>query len=326
VRIDVAIVGGGPAGLSAALLLGRCCRSVVVIDAGEHRNRKAAEIRGLLSRDGVSPTDVLRQAQEDLLRYRTVRLESGIVTDVTGTRGAFTVRTKDGHMFEARRVLLATGVIDVLPGIAGLPELFGRSVHHCPHCDGFEYAGKAIGVYGQAKPGIEAALAMLAWSNDVVLFTDGRPLTPEERAGLEDVGVAIREERVERLDGHDGRLERVVLDGGASVPRVALFLVAGQREQSDLAKQLGCGLNADGIIETDAHEVTRVPGIYAAGDASIGEQLVVVAAAEGAVAATKIHASLWEEDLRERAATRGSPTRRSRSGTGSGPGQGAASR
>lgn len=325
-RVDVVIVGGGPAGLSAALLLGRCCRDVVVIDAGEHRNRKAAAIHGLLSRDGIAPTDVLRQAQEDLLRYPTVRLESGIVTEVTGTRGSFTVRTKDGRRLEGRRVLLATGVIDVLPGIDGLPELFGRSVHHCPHCDGFEYAGKAIGVYGQAKPGIEAALAMLAWSDDVVLFTDGRPLAPDERAGLEDVGVAIREERVERLEGHDGRLERIVLDGGPAVARDALFLVAGQRQQSDLTKQLGCELNADGIIETDAHEVTRVPGVYAAGDASKGEQLVVVAAAEGAIAATKIHASLWEEDLRERAARRGSRPSRSRSGTGSGPDQGAASR
>jgi thioredoxin reductase len=303
-RVDVAIVGGGPAGLSAALLLGRCRRRVVVIDAGEQRNRKAHAIHGYLTRDGASPTDILRAAETELLRYPTVRLESGIVTEVTGARGAFGVHTADGPAIAARRVLLATGVIDVVPGIAGLPEFFGRSVHHCPHCDGYEYADQAIGVYGQAGPGVEAALAMLAWSNDVVLFTDGRPLAPEDRRRCEELGVTVREERVVTLEGHDGRLERVALAGGSMVARVALFLVAGQREQSDLAKRLGCEINAAGVIVADEHEVTRVPGVYVAGDASIGEQLVVVAAAQGAIAATKIHASLWEEDLRARAARR----------------------
>jgi thioredoxin reductase len=201
-------------------------------------------------------------------------------------------------------VLLATGVIDVLPVIDGLPELFGRSVHHCPHCDGYEYAGKPIGVYGQAGFGVEAALAMLAWSDDVVLFTDTRPLGSADRRRCEELGIVVREERVVRLDGHDGQLERVVLDGGSAVARVALFLVAGQREQSDLAKMLGCEIDAFGVVVADEHEVTRVPGVYVAGDASIGEQLVVVAAAQGAIAATKIHASLWEEDLRQRTAPR----------------------
>jgi thioredoxin reductase len=303
-RVDVAIVGGGPAGLSAALLLGRCRRRVVVIDAGEQRNRKAHAIHGYLTRDGASPTDILRAAETELLRYPTVRLRSGIVTDVTGPRGAFAVHTADGPAVAARRVLLATGVIDVVPGIAGLPEFFGRSVHHCPHCDGYEYADQAIGVYGQAGPGVEAALAMLAWSDDVVLFTDGRPLAPEDRRRCEELGVTVREERVVRLEGHDGRLERIALAGGSMVARVALFLVAGQREQSDLAKKLGCEINAAGVVVADEHEVTRVPGVYVAGDASIGEQLVVVAAAQGAIAATKIHASLWEEDLRARAARR----------------------
>jgi thioredoxin reductase len=303
-RVDVAIVGGGPAGLSAALLLGRCRRRVVVIDAGEQRNRKAHAIHGYLTRDGASPTDILRAAETELLRYPTVRLESGIVTEVTGARGAFAVHTADGPTIAARRVLLATGVIDVVPGIAGLPEFFGRSVHHCPHCDGYEYADQAIGVYGQAGPGVEAALAMLAWSDDVVLFTDGRPLAPEDRRRCEELGVTVREERVVRLEGHDGRLERIALAGGSMVARVALFLVAGQREQSDLAKKLGCEINAAGVVVADEHEVTRVPGVYVAGDASIGEQLVVVAAAQGAIAATKIQASLWEEDLRARAARR----------------------
>jgi thioredoxin reductase len=302
--VDVAIVGGGPAGLSAALILGRCRRQVVVIDAGEQRNRKADAIHGYLTRDGASPTDILRAAETELLRYPTVRLRSGIVSEITGARGAFSLRTTDGGAIAARRVLLATGVIDVVPGIEGLPDLFGRSVHHCPHCDGYEYAGKPIGVYGQAGPGVEAALAMLAWSDDVVLFTDGRPLRPDDRRHCEELGVAVRDERVVRLEGHGGRLERVALADGSTVSRVALFLVAGQREQSDLAKKLGCEINAAGVVVADEHEVTRVPGVYVAGDAAIGEQLIVVAAAEGAIAATKIHASLWEEDLRARSARR----------------------
>jgi thioredoxin reductase len=301
VQVDVAIVGGGPAGLSAALMLGRCLRRVVVIDAGEHRNRKAHAIHGYLTRDGTSPTDLLRAAETELMRYPTVTLRSGTVTGVDGTRGAFALRTGDGDVIVARRVLLATGVIDVVPVIEGLPELFGRSVHHCPHCDGFEYAGRPIGVYGQAGFGVEAALAMLAWTDDVVLFTDARPLVSEDRRRCEALGVSVRDERVVRLDGHEGQLERVVLAGGAAVARAALFLVAGQREQSDLATLLGCAVNAEGIIVADEHSVTSVPGVYVAGDASIGEQLVVVAAAQGAIAATKIHAALWEEDLRQRA-------------------------
>jgi len=180
-EVDVAVIGGGPAGLSAALMLGRCLRAVVVLDAGEHRTRRAHAIHGFPTRDGASSTDLLRAAQTELMRYPTVTLQSGIVTGVDGARGAFAVRTADGMALTARRVLLATGVIDVIPVIEGLPELFGRTVHHCPHCDGFEYAGRPIGVYGQTGFGVEAALAMLAWSDDVVLFTDARPLAPEDR-------------------------------------------------------------------------------------------------------------------------------------------------
>jgi len=152
-----------------------------------------------------------------------------------------------------------------------------------------------------AGPGIEAALAMLPWSEDVVLITDARPLAPADRLRCEQLGVTVRDVR---LEGREGNLERVVFAQGPALPHVALFLVAGQREQCDLAKKLGCEINADGVVVTDGHEVTRVPGIYAVGDASTGEQLVVVAAAQGAIAATKIHASLWEEDLRARAASR----------------------
>lgn len=322
-RVDVAIVGGGPAGLSAALMLARCRRRVVVIDAGAQRNRQARALHGYLTRDGSAPLDLLRLARAELGQYPTAELRSGTATEVIGSNGGFEVRISGGTAVRARRVLLATGVTDVIPTIEGLPALFGRSVHHCPHCDGFEYADRPIGVYGREHPGVDAAIAMLAWSDDVVLLTDGRPLATEDRSECNDLGVTVRDETIVRLEGRDGRLERVVFAQGEPLPRAALFLTVGQHERCSLAATLGCEFNADGVVVTDEHSMTSVPGIYVAGDASVGEQFIVVAAAEGAAAATKIHASLWEEDLLVR---RAKLSRRSIQGSGSARGQGAASR
>jgi thioredoxin reductase len=295
--IDVAIVGGGPAGLSAALMLGRCRRTAVLIDAGEQRNRAAREIHGFLTRDGVTPAELLRLARADVARYPTIELREGRVRSVEGTRGAFRVCLADGTWIDARRVLLATGVSDVVPEIAGLRDLYGKSVHHCPHCDAFEYSGKPVAVYGGGPMGTEAALAMLAWTEDVVLVTDGMALGGAERAKCEQHGIGIRDEHVVRLVGTDGRLERIELAAGEPLERVALFLATGQREKSPIAAQLGCEFTPEGTVVVDRHEVTRVPGVYVAGDAANGEQLVIVAAAEGVVAATKINASLAAEDL-----------------------------
>lgn len=296
--IDVAIVGGGPAGLSAALMLGRCRRRVVVVDAGEQRNRLAREIHGFLSRDGVTPAEFMRLARTDVAGYPTVELRSGFVRRVEGSRGAFRVCLADGTEIASRRVLLATGVTDVVPEIAGLRELFGRSVHHCPHCDAFEYVGKPVAVYGSGTAGIDAALAMRTWSDDVVLVTDGQDLTEAELARCERHRIAVRTEPVVRLVGRDGHLEAIELAGGEPVEAAAMFLATGQREKSPIAAQLGCEFTPEGTVVVDRHEVTRVPGVYVAGDAANGEQLVIVAAAEGVVAATKIHASLSAEELR----------------------------
>jgi len=295
--IDVAIIGGGPAGLSAALMLGRCRRTAVLIDAGEQRNRAAREIHGFLTRDGVTPAELLRLAREDVAKYPTVEVREGRVRAVEGTRGAFRVCLADGGRIDARRVLLATGVSDIVPEIAGLRDLYGASVHHCPHCDAFEYSDKPVAVYGSGAMGTEAAVAMLVWTKDVVLVTDGMPLAEAERSTCERHGIPIRDEHVVRLVGTGGRLERIELAAGEPLERAALFLATGQREKSAIAAQLGCEFTPEGTVVVDRHEVTRVPGVYVAGDAANGEQLVIVAAAEGVVAATKINASLAAEDL-----------------------------
>lgn len=301
---DAAIVGAGPAGLSAALLLGRCRRRVVVIDNGAPRNRAAQASHGFLTRDGASPSKLLRLGRAELAAYSTVELHAGTAIAVEGSRGAFVVRCTDGSAFTARRLLLATGVVDQLPQITGLAALYGHTVHHCPFCDAFEHADRPLAQYGHGRAGVDAALVLRAWSDDVVLLTDGRPLGRWERARCDRHGVAIREEPVRRLVGRDGKLARIIFVSGPALPRAALFFATSQEQRSDLAQALGCEFTAEGAVATREHETTNVPGLYVAGDASHREQKVVVAAAEGTQAAIKIHESLWSEDLRRSPARR----------------------
>jgi len=299
--LDAVIVGAGPAGLSAALVLGRCRRRVVVIDNGAPRNGPAVASHGFLTRDGVAPSKLLRLGRAELAAYPTVELYPGTAIAVEGSRGAFVVRCTDGTVFAARRILLATGVADQLPKIPGLRALYGRTVHHCPICDAFEHAGRPLAQYGRGRAGVDAALILRAWSDDIVLLTDGTVLGRRERARCDRHGIAIREEPVERLVGRDGRLARITFASGPALRRAALFFATAQDQRSDLPRKLGCTFTPEGAVATSEHEVTSVPGVYVAGDASHREQKVVVAAAEGTQAAIKIHESLWSDDLRQRA-------------------------
>jgi thioredoxin reductase len=295
---DVVIVGAGPAGLSAALMLGRCRRRVVVIDDGLPRNRAARTTHGFLTRDGTAPTELLELGRAELAKYKTVHIRSGTVTAADGRRGTFVVRCDDGRTFLGRRLVLATGVVDQLPAIPGLDALYGRSVHHCPFCDAYEYADRPLAVYGRGRGGVEAALVLRAWSEDVVLITDGKLLGRDARTRCGRHGIAIREDPVRRLIGRGGRLERIEFRGGPTLKRAALFFATSQQQRSDLARNLGCEFTAAGAVMTKDHETTNVPGVYVVGDASHREQKVIVAAAEGMLAAMKIHESLWLEELR----------------------------
>ena len=294
---DVVIVGAGPAGLSAALMLGRCRRRVVVIDDGLPRNRAARTMHGFLTRDGTPPAELLELGRAELARYKTVHIRSGTVTVADGRRGAFVVRCDDGQTLQGRRLVLATGVVDRLPAIPGLEALYGRSVHHCPFCDAYEYADRPLALYGRGRGGVEAALVLMAWTKDVVLITDGKILGSDARRRCGRHGIAVREDPVRRLIGRGGRLERIEFKVGPPLKRAALFFATSQRQRSDLARDLGCEFTAAGAVMTKDHETTNVPGVYVVGDASRREQKVVVAAAEGTLAAVRIHESLWLEDL-----------------------------
>jgi thioredoxin reductase len=293
---DVIIAGGGPAGLSAAEVLGRCRRHVLLCDTGRPRNAASHALHGYLTRDGVPPSEFLAMARAELARYGVECLE----TEIRNARcvdSGFEVTLAGGRTLGCRKLLIATGVVDRLPKLAGIEEFYGRSVFHCPYCDGWEMREQALAVYGRGASGYGLALSLKTWSSDVVLCSDGGArLGDAERRALAAYGVPIRQERIDRLEGTGGVLEKIVFRNGTELRRKAVFFSIGQDQHSQLAQTLGCEFTSKGTVRTNRREGTNVPGLYVAGDASRDVQFVIVAAAEGAKAAVSINKALQKED------------------------------
>jgi thioredoxin reductase len=270
-----------------------------VCDPGRPRNAASRALHGYLTRDGIPPASFLTLAREELRRYDTVAFREVEVTSAACVSGTgFDVMLGSGERLRSRKLLLATGVVDNLPAIDGFRELYGSSVFHCPYCDGWEIRDTPVAIYGRGQRGLGLSLELTAWSRDLVLCTDGpAELDESDRGRLARNGIVVREERVQRLEGTDGVLQSVVFEGGARLPRRALFFTTGQYQRSDLSVQLGCEFNEKGTVRTGKYETTHLPGLYVAGDASRAVQWVVVAAAEGAEAAFAINGALTEEDL-----------------------------
>ena len=293
---DAMIAGGGAAGLSAALVLGRARRKTLVIDAGEPRNAPSPEAHSFFTRDGTPPGELLRIGREQAAAYG-VEIREGRVASVGGQIGAFEVETEDGGRVSARRVLLATGVADVLPEIPGVRERWGRSVLHCPYCHGWEVRDQPLAVLVTAETAIELASLLLGWSRDVVVLTNGpAEIGAEDRARMARHGIVVRAEPIARLEGEGDRLERIVFATGDSLPRAALFVRPEQRA-TPLVERLGCETKENGALVLDVFGETSVPGVYAAGDLTRRMQQVSAAAAEGGMAAAGINRALLTEEF-----------------------------
>ncbi|MFD0537242.1 NAD(P)/FAD-dependent oxidoreductase [Actinomadura luteofluorescens] len=288
---DVAVVGAGAAGLNAALVLARARRRVAVVDAGEPRNAPAAHMQGFLSRDGMPPAALLDVGRAEVAGYGAALIGARVEHVDPG----FTVRLVGGAVLSARRLVVATGLRDELPGIPGVAERWGRDVLHCPYCHGYEVRDQPLGVLGTSPGAVHQALLLRQWSEDVVLFAHTLELDEEERERLTARGVRLVEGEVKRVVADD-RVRGVELAGGRTVPRRAVFLFPRMVPRDALLTGLGCAVE-DGRVVTDRTGRTTVPGVWAVGNVTDPRAQVVTAAGMGSAAAIALNADLLDEDV-----------------------------
>jgi thioredoxin reductase len=306
---DVAIIGGGAAGLSAALVLSRARRAVVVIDAGSPRNAPATHMHGFLSRDGMPPGELLAAGRREVTSYGGDIL-NGTATNIAPDRqtGLWTTLA-DGERIRSRHVLVTTGLRDEVPDIAGLRERWARDVLHCPYCHGREVADQQLGVLGGTPNAVRYAQIVRQWSDDLTYFTPTGVLTSTERSELAARSISVVEGAIEQIVIHDDRLAGVQLLDGCVVGLDALFVPPRFVATNQLLLDVGCDVDVDGWVSVDATGRTSVSGVWAAGNVVDPRAQVITAAGAGSVAAIAINAELVDDDVRAAVcdAKRGSP-------------------
>jgi thioredoxin reductase len=287
---EVVIVGGGPAGLSAALVLGRCRRRVVLFDSGRYRNAPSHALHGFLTREGISPDEFRRLAREEIARYQTVQVRQATVVDVVREHeSSFVVHSTDGPPVRCQKLLLATGLNDALPEVAGADALLGEGLYTCPYCDAWELRDQPLATYDRHG---RYSVTLAQWSRNLVICTDGAAEIDEEtQREIAELRLEVDQRRIARFEraGHD---VLVVFEDGATLQRRAVFVNGDCHPQSNLPEKLGCEMDERGGVCADRHECTSVQGVYVAGDASRDALQAIVAAGEGASAAIAINSAL----------------------------------
>jgi thioredoxin reductase len=287
------VIGGGAAGLTAALVLGRARVPTLLVDAGGQSNRPAHAIGGLLGHTG-SPADLYAAGRAQLAAHPAVEVADATVEAIDGSAGAFEVRLADGRTVRARRLLLAAGMDYARPPLPGIEELWGDTVFHCPYCHGWEVAGRPLAVLGT---NVHQPLMLTAWSDDIVLFTDGAALARDDEALLTAAGITIERRAVAGLRAESGKLAAVRLADGTEVERAGLLLATPLQQRSELAARLGLALGPMGEVAVDPVGRTSVAGIFAAGDVTNPRPNITTALAQGTLAAVSLHHSLLVEDV-----------------------------
>jgi thioredoxin reductase len=294
---DVAVIGGGAAGLSAALVLARARRRVLVVDAGAPRNAPATHMHGFLSRDGLPPAELLAIGREEVARYGGEVVSATVTGLLADDGGGFDVLLDGSQRISARRVLVTTGLRDELPAVPGLRERWARDVLHCPYCHGHEVRDQRLGVIGGSPGAVRYAQIVRQWTRDLVYFTPPDLLTDPERAQLVARAIGVVEGEIEQLVIGDDRLRGIQMADGCVVPRDALFVPPRFVPNNALLLGLGCEIDDDGWVTADATGRTSVPGVWVAGNVVDPRAQVITAAGAGSAAAIAMNADLVEDDV-----------------------------
>lgn len=295
--LDCAVIGGGPAGLNASLILGRSRRKTVLFDDNKPRNAVTTESHGFMTRDGINPQELKRIAQEELKNYPDVEIVKERVQHVFKTGSVFHIETETGGSYQSRKIILATGFKESLPSINRVKEFYGTSLFSCPYCDGWELKNQPLVVISENPGAFHMAKIVSNWTDDLIVCTNGkRTLSEDEKTILETHGIQIYENPIRSLVGENGLLEKIEFEDGKTIGRKGGFITSEWQQASSIGESLGCTLNALGGIETDDFKRTNIEGVYACGDTLIGgRSQLILAAGEGTMAAFSVNAELIEE-------------------------------
>jgi thioredoxin reductase len=297
---DVTIVGGGPAGLTASLFLARYLHSVVLIDSRDPRNWEARGINGYLGLHGITPPELRERGRAEVTRYGGTLVDGCVSTVRREAEDRFVTTLENGRTFTSLRLMLAIGIKDVWPKVAGLDQCYGQTVHHCPDCDGHEARDKRTVVIASGRSAAGMALSLTTWTRDITICTNGKPagIEPRVRAKLDALKIPVVEQPLVRLESDGSKVRALVVSDGSTLDCERIFFAIGHYPADDLGVQLGCKRDDEGLIVVDDMYRTSVRNVFAAGDITPGPHLAIAAAGGGAVAALAMHASLVPEERR----------------------------
>ncbi|AYJ90438.1 NAD(P)/FAD-dependent oxidoreductase [Bacillus safensis] len=298
--LDCAIIGGGPAGLSAALVVGRGRKQVIVFDDELPRNRVTQESHGFITNDGMTPFEIRRAGEADLQKYPNIKIKRSRIVDIQKKEERFTLLTHEGDTLKAKKIILATGLQDILPEIEGIHDVYGKTLFSCPFCDGWELKDKALALIAESQRALHMAKLLSNWTKDLIVFTNGHVLAEEDKVLLTAHSIQVIDVPIVSIGHDNGQLRSLQLANGETVEREGGFVASEFKQSAPFAEKLGCQMTKNTGIETDILGRTTVSGVFACGDNLGGPAQLVLAAAAGSQAGMGVIHELVQEEFQEK--------------------------